>query len=198
MGTVKALDWLYKKGQKEMENEDYDNARKRFSKILQMTRDSNWIEKANAGLAEIYLEEGNLFWSMDHIHRALKNNPNKSHYHYIKGLIHLRREEWEQAADEGVKAVDDHTENGSYYYLLGKALYHVEGYESASRLLDWAVECSPEDLDIQFEVVGIEIEQGHFQKALKILKRALDTSADKERIRDKMRVIQEHWKITGS
>lgn len=198
MGTVDALEWLYKKGKDELSEEHYESARKRFQKILSMTRDSTWVERANASLAEVYLVEDNLFWAMDHVCRALKRAPNNPRYRYVKGSIHLKRQEWGQAASEALKAVEEELANGDYYQLLGKATYHCDGYETARRFFEWAIQCKPEDVEIRMDLVRIEIEEGNFQKALKILKQALEETPQEERIRKKMRVIQEHWEITGS
>lgn len=198
MATIDALDWLYKKGRDQQKRESYDDARGRFNKILDMTRDADWVKRANAGLAEVYLAEGNLFWAMDHIHRALKRDSSCGRYHYIKGKIHLEREEWRQAADEGLKAVEDNLMNGTYYHLLAKALYRCENLNEARRFFEWAVECEPENLEIRFDFVRCEIEQGNFQRALKLLKSALDGDHEEERIRQKIRAIQENWEITGT
>lgn len=198
MATIDALDWLYEKGRDEQSRQSYDDARDRFNQILEMTRESDWVKKANAGLAEVYLSEGNLFWAMDHIHRALKRDSSCGRFHYIKGKIHLEREEWREAADEGLKAVEGNLTNGSYYHLLGRALYESENLRESRRFFEWAMECDPDNLEIRFDYVRCEIEEGNFQNALKLLKEALDDDHDNEMIRQKIRAIQENWEITGT
>ncbi len=198
MSTVDALEWLYEKGSEELRKGRFESARKRFQKILSMTRESDWVEKANASLAQVYLAEENLFWAMDHIRRALKRAPNEPRYHYVKGSIHLDRKEWERAASEALKAVEDDLTNGSYYQLLGKATYRCDGYESARRFLEWAIQCRPRDVEVRLDLARIEIEEGNFQRALQVLREALEDTSGEEKIREKMRVIQENWEITGS
>jgi tetratricopeptide (TPR) repeat protein len=131
--AIDALDWLYEKGRDEQERESYDDARARYNQILDMTRETDWVKKANAGLAEVYLSEGNLFWAMDHIHRALKRDSTSGRLHYIKGKIHLEREEYREAADEALKAVEGNLMNGRYYHLLARALYRCENLREARR-----------------------------------------------------------------
>ncbi|MFP4687269.1 MAG: tetratricopeptide repeat protein [bacterium] len=200
METVEALEWLYYKGKKEIEKSEYESARLRFQKILNMTREKKWIERANAMLARIYLEEDNYFWAMDHIHRALDINPYYGPYLYIKAKIHMARQEWEKAAGEALKAVEENLENGGYYRLLGNASYHCAGYKTARRFLDWALECEPENIEIMLDLARLEVSEANFQAALNILKQALElTNRDEsEKIRKRIRIIQENWKITGS
>jgi tetratricopeptide (TPR) repeat protein len=196
--AIDALDWLYEKGRDEQERESYDDARARYNQILDMTRETDWVKKANAGLAEVYLSEGNLFWAMDHIHRALKRDSTSGRLHYIKGKIHLEREEYREAADEALKAVEGNLMNGRYYHLLARALYRCENLREARRFFEWAMECEPDNLEIRFDFVRCEIEESNFQRALQLLKAALDGDQDNERIRQKIRAIQENWEITGS
>lgn len=197
MGTVEALSWLYEQGKEALESNELDEARDRFETIIGMTRDSEWVEKANAELAQVYMREDNLFWAMDHIHRALKRNARNSEYHYIKGKIHLEREEWHDAADEAVKAVENGLENQRYYRLLGLAVYEYEGYKEARRFLDWALECDPGDVDTRLDYARIEIKEENFQSALNLLKETLGEDED-ERVLESIRAIQEHWEITGN
>ena len=200
MATVEALDWLYYKGKKELETGDCEKARNRFQKILNMTREKKWLEKANAALASVYLAEENYFWAMDHIYRALQINPYNAPYLYTKAQIHAARKEWEKAAGEVLKAVEENLQNARYYQLLGNASYHCDGYNTARRFLDWAIKCEPDNVEIMLDSARLEVAEGNFQKALGILKQALElTNASKrEKIRKKIRVIQENWKITGS
>lgn len=198
MSTIKVLDWLYKRGSQELEDGDLNAARTRFQKILQMTREAEWVERANAGLAEVYLSDDNLFWAMDHIRRAIKRAPNDAHHRYVKASIHLERQEWRQAANEGIKAVEENLERADYYHLLGEAVYQCEGYTPARRFMDWALQCDPEDLDIRMDYARMEIEQGHFQRALSLLKDGLGLHPEDERVREGIRAIQENWEITGS
>jgi tetratricopeptide (TPR) repeat protein len=200
MATVEALEWLFYKGKKELEKKEYDSARLRFHKILNMTRDKKWIERANAMLASVYLAEDNYFWAMDHIHQALKRNPYHAPYRYIKAKIHMARKEWERAANEALKAVEENLDNSSYYRLLGKACYHCEGYVTARRFLEWALECEPDSAEIMLDLARLEVAESNFQRALNILKQALKLTnpAESEKIRKRIRIIQENWKITGS
>lgn len=198
LSTIKVLDWLYRQGHRNLEDGALEEARSRFQKILQITREAEWVERANAGLAEVYLEDDNLFWAMDHARRAIKRAPTNPHYRYLKASVHLRREEWREAANEGLKAVEEELESADYYHLLGRAVYQCEGYAPARRFLDWALQCDPEDIDIRLDYARVEIEQGHFQRALSILKEALDEHAEDERVRRNIRAIQENWEITGS
>lgn len=198
MGTVEALQWLYKKGMQDKENGNYEKSRQRFQEILDMTRDSRWVKKANAALAEVYTAEDNYFWAMDHIRRALKRSPNCAEYRYIKGKIHFERQEWKRAASEGLKAVEDDLENSNYYQLLGKAAYKCDGYKLARRFLNWAVQCSPHEVEPRLELARLEIKEKNFQRALEVLKKAIDKTEENEKIRNKIRIIQENWEITGS
>ncbi len=200
MATVEALEWLYYKGKKELEKKEYDSARLRFQKILNMTREKKWIERANAMLASVYLAEDNYFWAMDHIHRALKRNPYHAPHRYIKAKIHMARKEWERAANEALKAVEENLDNSSYYRLLGKASYHCEGYTTARRFLEWALECEPDSAEIMQDLARLEVAETNFQRALNILKQALKLTnpVESEKIRKRIRIIQENWKITGS
>lgn len=198
MATVEALEWLYERGVEELKKGEFDEARDRFERILQMTRDSEWTEKANAKLAQVYLREDNLFWAMDHVHRALKRNRQNPEYHYVKGTIHFDRDEWHEAASEAVKAVEHGLDEAKYYRLLGKAVYEYEGYRSARRFLEWALECEPADNDVRLDFARIEIREGNFQKALHLLKEAVDRGEEDERILESIRAIQENWEITGS
>lgn len=198
MSTVEALEWLYEKGIEELNEGKLDPARERFEQILARTRDSDWTEKANAGLAQVYLREDNLFWAMDHVHRALKRNRHNPEYHYIKGTIHFDRSEWHDAANEAVKAVEHGLDEPRYYRLLGKAVYEYEGYASAREFLEWALECEPTNNDVRLDFARIEIREGHFQKALHLLKEAVDQGQEDERILESIRAIQENWEITGS
>lgn len=198
MSTVEALNWLYEKGTEEFERGDLEEARQRFRRIIRMTRDSEWVEKANAKLAQVYMEEDNLFWAMDHIRRALKRNSRNPEYRYIKGKIHLEREEYHDAADEGVKAVERGLENARYYRLLGRAVYHYEGYREARRFFEWALECDPHDADARLDYARIEIREENFQQALHLLEQTLEENENDERIRESIRAIQENWTITGN
>jgi tetratricopeptide (TPR) repeat protein len=198
MSTVEALSWLYEQGAEELKKGNYEESRQHFRRIIQMTRDSEWVEKANAKLAQVYLEEDNLFWAMDHVHRALKRDDRNPEYHYIKGKIHLQRKQWHDAASEAVKAVEEGLENARYYRLLGRAVYEYEGYTEAKRYLDWALECEPHDPDVRLDYARIEIREENFQQALHLLRQTLDHNEDDERIRESIRAIQENWKITGS
>lgn len=197
METVRAIEWLYQKGSAQLDSENYEAARNRFQSILNMTREPGWVEKANAGLARVYLAEDNYFWAIDHIRRALKRNSQEAEYHYIKGQIHLAREEWEQAASEGLIAVEAELENGWYYHLLGKAAYHCEGYRTSRRFLEWAIECTPGAVEIRLELVRVEISEGNYQRALELLKTALKETTEQEKIREALRTIQENWEIMG-
>lgn len=198
LATIKVLDWLHRQGNEDLENGALEAARSRFQKILQITREADWVERANAGLAEVYLEDDNLFWAMDHVRRAIKRAPNHPHYRYLKASIHLKRGEPREAANEGIRAVEDELECADYYHLLGRAVYRCEGYAPARRFLDWALQCDPDDLEVRLDYARMEIEQGHFQRALSILKEALDAHAEDERVRKNIRAIQENWEITGS
>lgn len=198
MSTVEALSWLYEQGCREIEEGDLDQARERFDRIIQMTRDSEWVEKANAELAQIYLREDNLFWAMDHVRRALKRNSRNPEYHYIKGKIHFDRNEYHDAADEAVKAVEEGLDNARYYRLLGCSVYEYEGYHEAKRFLEWALECEPHDVDTRLDYARVEIKEENFQRALRLLKQTLDENGDDERILESIRAIQENWTITGS
>lgn len=198
MSTVEALQWLYEKGAEELTEGNLDTARDRFQRILDMTRDREWTEKANAKLAQVYLREDNLFWAMDHVHRALKRNRRNPEYHYIKGTIHYDRNEWHDAADEAVKAVENGLEEPRYYRLLGKAVYEYEGYNSAREFLEWALECEPDNNDVRLDFARIQIREGLFQQALHLLKEAVDAGEEDERILESIRAIQENWEITGS
>jgi tetratricopeptide (TPR) repeat protein len=198
MSTVEALSWLYDKGVEELEAENLDEARERFNQIIQRTRNSEWVEKANAKLAQVYMLEDNLFWAMDHVHRALKRNSRNPEYHYIKGKIHFEREEWHDAADEAVKAVERGLDNARYYRLLGQSVYEYEGYQEAKRFLEWALECEPHNPDTRLDFARVEIKEGNFQRALKLLKQTLEENKDDDRILESIRAIQENWKITGS
>ncbi len=197
METVKAIEWLYDKGCDQLERENYEQARTRFQKILNMTREPGWVEKGNAGLARVYLAEENYFWAIDHVRRALKRNPNNPEYHYIKGQIHLAREEWEKAASEGLTVVEAELENSRYYHLLGAAAYHCDGYKSACRFLEWAIECDPTNVEARLELAQIEIYESNFQEALKLLNKALAETSEQDKIREAMRSIQENWEIMG-
>ncbi len=198
MSTVEALSWLYNKGIEALEAGKLDEARKRFNQIIQMTRDSEWVEKANAKLAQVYMREDNLFWAMDHVHRALKRDSRNPEYHYIKGKIHYDRGEWHEAADEAVKSVEGDLENARYYRLLGLAVYEYEGYREAKRFLEWALECEPHNPDTRLDFARVEIKEGNFQRALHLLQQTLRENEDDERILESIRAIQENWKITGS
>lgn len=197
MSTVEALEWLYEQGIEEVRDGELELARERFEKILQMTRDSEWTEKANAKLAQVYLREDNLFWAMDHVHRALKRNRREPEYHYIKGTIHFDRDEWHDAANEAVKAVEYGLDEPRYYRLLGKAVYEYEGYKSAQEFLEWALECDPTDNDTRLDYARVEIREGNFQRALQLLKEAVDHGEEDERILESIRAIQENWEIKG-
>ncbi|MFB6345286.1 MAG: tetratricopeptide repeat protein [bacterium] len=197
MSTVEALEWLYEKGIEEFEQGHLEAARERFQAILQRTRDADWTEKANAKLAQVYLKEDNLFWAMDHVHRALKRNRREPEYHYIKGTIHFDRDEWHEAANEAVKAVEHGLDEPRYYRLLGKAVYEYEGYTSAREFLEWALECDPSDNDVRLDFARIEIREGNFQKALHLLKEAVGNGHEDERILESIRAIQENWEING-
>ena len=137
-------------------------------------------------------------WPMDHIRRAIKRAPNQSDYHYVKACIHLEREEFQRSASEALKAVEGDLENGDYYRVLGNATYQCDGYATARRFLEWAVQCSPADVEIRLDLVRVEIEEGNFQRALQVLRAGLEETSSEDRIREKMRVIQENWEITGS
>lgn len=198
MSTVEAPKWLYEKGKEELVEGELDSARERFERILEMTRDSDWVEKANAKLAQVYLREDNLFWAMDHVHRALKRNNRNPEYHYIKGTIHFDRDEWHDAANEAVKAVEHGLEEPRYYRLLGKAVYEYEGYHSARQFMEWALECEPSNNDVRLDFARIQIREGLFQQALHLLKEAVDQGEEDQRILESIRAIQENWEITGS
>ncbi len=198
MQTVEAVDWLYKKGLQDLDEHKLDQARQRFGKILAMTRKSEYVERANYGLARVYLGEGNYFWAMDHIRRALKRNPNSAEYRYLKGRIHQFRKEYQKAAAEALKAVEDDLENGRYYHLLGVAVYHCEGYQAARRFLRWAIECDPGRVEPRLDLARIEISESHYQRALQLLKGALQETTEPEKIREAIRAIQENWKLCGT
>ena len=197
MSTIEAVKWLYHKGRQSLEKGDTESARTRFQRMLEMTRDSSWVEKANAGLARVYLAENNYFWAYDHVRRALKRNPNEPDYHYLKGRIHLARQEWEEAASEALKAVEEDLENSRYYHLLGAATYHCESYRSARRFLQWAIECDPENPEPRFELAQIEVNEGNYQNALSLLKDSLELTENKQKVRDAIRSIQENWELKG-
>ncbi|MGM0380911.1 MAG: tetratricopeptide repeat protein [bacterium] len=198
MSTVEVLEWLFSRGTREKNEENYEKARERFRKILNITREASWVEKASVALAEVFIEEENYFWAMNHIRKALDKNPNCTHYHYLKGKIHYERKEFEKAASEALKAVEDNLTEHRYYQLLGKSTYKCDGYDTAYRFLDWAVKCAPDKASPRLDLARLEIQEGKFQSALEILKEALEETGENEKIRDKMRAIQENWKITGS
>jgi len=198
LSTINPLKWLFKKGRQQQKREAYNDARKRFRQILDRTREADWVERANAGLAEVYLAEGNLFWAMDHVRRAIKRNPRSGQYRYLKGKIHYQREEWRQAADEAIKAVETDSKSGRFYHLLARSLEQTGDHREARRYYEWALRYQPEDLNIRFDLVAYEIKQGSFQTALQCLKEGLEIHEDSDRLRDKIRAIQENWKITGN
>jgi len=192
------LQWLFDEGQKEKSKKNHERARQRFEKILNITRESAWVRKANAALAEVYLEQGDFFWAMSHIDRALKIKSNCARYHYLKGKIHYERKEFGKAATEALKAAEDNLVEPDYYQLLGKAAYKCDSYSTARRFLEWAVQCAPGEPGPRLELARLEIAEGNFQAALEILKEALEETGENEKIRNKIRIIQENWKITGS
>ncbi len=198
MGTVEVLHWLFEEGEKEKEQDNFEEARRRFEKILDMTRESDWVRKAHAALAEVFSAEEEFFWAMNHIEQALKIKSNCTHYHYLKGKIHYERDEFEAAASEALKAAEDDLLSAQYYQLLGKATYRCDSYETARRFLEWAVQCAPEEAEPRLELARLEVEEGNFRAALSVLKEALEETGENDKIREKIRIIQENWRITGS
>ncbi len=197
MQTVEAVSWLCNRGFERLQEGDYDEARQRFQKILNMTRKAQYVERANFGLARVFLAEENYFWAMDQIRRALKRDPNEPEYRYVKGKIHYARGEFKRAASEALRAVEENLENSRYYGLLGVAVYHCEGYKPARRFLRWAIECDPGRVRPRLELARLEITEGYYQRALKLLKGSLEETAEPAKIREAIRAIQENWELRG-
>ncbi len=195
--AVDAVAWLHDRGHQSLRRNEYSRARGYFEQMLSMTREARWVERAHASLARAYYQEGDMFWAMDHIRQARDRSPRDPEHRFFKAKLHVEREEWREAAREALGAIEQDLGNPEYYGLLGVAVYRCEGYRSARHFLEWARARDPGNVDLLFDRVRIEIREGNFERALHLLRDALETSDQESLIRDKIRVIQQHWTISG-
>lgn len=87
---------------------------------------------------DYYYLKGNLHYcygeyqtAIAHLSTALKFNPNHDPSHFLMGMIHVKRNEW----DKSISSFEKATQHGSYnpYYRMNLAISHfqVENYDKS-------------------------------------------------------------------
>jgi len=96
---------------------------------------NKWQEnhEAQARLAEIYIELNDNPEAYKHIIKAIHYNQKNAKYHYIKGKIHFKSGQWEEALREFKEANAESINEKEivYLFMIGESYFQLAKYNEA-------------------------------------------------------------------
>ncbi len=122
------IDALFTEGQFKFMDEEYDEAIKVFTKVIEL---DPAFGKAYQARAIAYLRTGDNTKALEDIAMAIEAEPENHRFHYHKGAIHLKNEELDEAVEALSRAIDIAPDYAPAY-LLRSEVFDKLGEEEAA------------------------------------------------------------------
>ncbi|MCL2155625.1 MAG: tetratricopeptide repeat protein [Leptospirales bacterium] len=147
---------LYKLGTIYHRHENYADARKAYSKVIEAGESTDFARKAMIELALIPPENRNddegLNNSIKLIQKALLLKPNDSDALLALGIIYARKEMYPKAVEtfyQAIKTSNDSKKIASAYSNMGKSYFQMKEYNKSIQAFNRAVEEDPSNEEIR-------------------------------------------------
>ncbi|MCL1833692.1 MAG: tetratricopeptide repeat protein [Leptospirales bacterium] len=147
---------LYKLGTIYHRHQNYGDAKKAYSKVIETGESTDFARKAMIELALLPAEgrddDDALNDSIKLIQRALLLKPNDSDALLALGIIYARKEMHPKAVDtfyQAIKSTNDSQKNASAYNNMGKSYFQMKEYNKSIQAFNRAVEEDPSNEEIR-------------------------------------------------
>lgn len=158
----------YRKGLKEMEKRDWDDAMEEFQEAVMKYPK---FSRCYTHIADIYMLQRKMDLSEKNYLKAIELNKNDPFPRTGLGKLYIEKEEWQKALDQLSVATEMDPSRAENRFLYGKALYKLERYTDAERELMQGLMLQPRDSgDARISLANIYIHQERYTDARDMLK----------------------------
>ena len=131
---------------------DNDGARSEFYKVLDISPEYSW---AYYNLAVIDYENGNLQSALEKLSKTTELNPYDIEAYKVMSKIYAIKEDWANAEEILLQAIDNCGENGDIYYMLGKV---AEKYGDNDKYKNYLNEALRNNQTLSIPITTVKIE----------------------------------------
>jgi Tfp pilus assembly protein PilF len=164
------LNTIWSEARVHIQERQFDKAVEIYKYILIRYGDDPAVhEQAHAHLSDVYLAANKVGLAEFHINKAIRDNPKKAAYRYLRGFIYSRQWRWKESICEFEMAVKQEPNHGEFHRGLGWAVYSSGDTLNGLVILHKAHELEPDNTNTLTDL-GL----GDFARARKYIKMALD------------------------
>ncbi|MBN1297456.1 tetratricopeptide repeat protein [bacterium] len=179
----------YIHGLKEMDQKDWDDALKEFSKAIKKYPD---FSRCYSHIGDIYRQKGSFLESEENYLRAIELNPNDPYPQGGIGSLYIEHKEWDKAIHSLSIACTMDPSRAELRFLFGKALVQVNRTDEAERQLLQGLMMQPRQTgDTRIILANLYIEQGRLTDARSMLTGYLSENPFAENKKEIRRRIEE-------
>ncbi len=170
-----------------------------YYKLLQIGRDDDeLLERTHLRMAEVLLENGDLYGAETHLRETLNVNPDNAYGLCLLGRLCLDVKDWSKAAKCGFHACLLDPDVSDYHQLFGRALLCGGNVAEGCDELEIAIELDPDNIIAICDLALAYAQQLQFDDAKKLLLDTMDRHPANSVLRDAMISVQKRYDTVGT